>query len=280
MTDPQTKTETPNGRRRKGRSPSYPGISLKTAVERAGVLYERQRRHWEPMGAVTTAWGFKAPTTGPASVSYAALKKFGLLDEEGSGAERKARLSDLAMAILMKPDPLPSIQQAALMPPIHRELWEAYGNDLPSSETLKWELVGQRGFTESGFEDFVRVYRDTIAFAQLRQGRAEPEEPGDSGEAAAEPDAAGPLSYPRSSQPQAGGSAQPTKASAHDSGRDVIRHESPSVVRIPLLLVGGAVITVEGEFPIIEAAWNQMLAVLQAMKPGLVSSAGSESRDS
>ncbi len=73
-------------RKKKGRSPSYPGTSLEVAVRRAQVLYDEERQHAVPMATVTSHWGFRSPSTGPASVAYAALKKFGLLEEEGHGA--------------------------------------------------------------------------------------------------------------------------------------------------------------------------------------------------
>lgn len=39
---------------------------------------------------------------------------------------------------------------------------------------------------------------------------------------------------------------------------------------IPVPVVGGSPVTVAGQFPFTEAAWTQFMAVLQAMKPGLV----------
>ena len=39
---------------------------------------------------------------------------------------------------------------------------------------------------------------------------------------------------------------------------------------IPVPIIGGKPVMIEGEFPISEAAWAQFLAVLAAMKPGLV----------
>jgi hypothetical protein len=51
---------------------------------------------------------------------------------------------------------------------------------------------------------------------------------------------------------------------------------SRNVLTIPVPIVGGKSVTIEGEFPISEAAWSQFLAVLNAMKPGLVQAAGLE----
>lgn len=151
----------------KGRSPSYPGIPLEVAIARARTIYDKEGRHPAPMGAITGHWGYKSPTTGPASVTYAALIKFGLLTAEGTGVDRLGRLSQLAMDILVKPNPSDEIREAALHPPIHAEMWSEYGPDLPSDENLRYRLVAQRGFTENGCQDFIRQYRDTVTFAKL-----------------------------------------------------------------------------------------------------------------
>ena len=57
---------------------------------------------------------------------------------------------------------------------------------------------------------------------------------------------------------------------------------SGNVLTIPVPIIGGKPVTVEGEFPISEAAWTQFMAVLNAMKPGLVRDSepdGPEQRD-
>ena len=46
---------------------------------------------------------------------------------------------------------------------------------------------------------------------------------------------------------------------------------SGNTLTIPVPVIGGAPVPIEGEFPISEAAWSQFMAVLNAMKPGLVS---------
>lgn len=45
---------------------------------------------------------------------------------------------------------------------------------------------------------------------------------------------------------------------------------SGNLLTIPVPIIGDKPVTVEGEFPISEAAWSQFIAVLNAMKPGLV----------
>ncbi|MEO8267256.1 MAG: hypothetical protein ABI706_17275 [Ilumatobacteraceae bacterium] len=235
----------------RGRSPSYPGAALETAVQRARTAYEKLRQHPAPIKSFTDLWGFKSSTTGPASLTVAALKKYGLLDYEGSGDARTARLTDLAVAILMKPDPMPGIQQAALTPPIYREMWDKYHNDVPPEEALRYEFVVQRGFTENGFRDFLRIYRDTISFAKLDipQQAELPQED----EFLFEPDHEEPDPLRKTDKRQ--------------------REERPSDSRATAYTVPvepGLNVTVEGRFPLTPKAWTQFMAVLAAMRPALV----------
>jgi hypothetical protein len=156
-------------KKHKGRSPSYPGISLDAAIEKAQVVYQQQNKHFGPVAAINAAWGY-APKSGPGTVALAALKKFDLLEDEGVAAQRKARLTELARLILLKPageERQQAIREAALRPPIHAELWEKYGGNLPADDNLRYELVGERGFTESGATEFLAEFRRTIEFAQL-----------------------------------------------------------------------------------------------------------------
>jgi hypothetical protein len=46
-----------------------------------------------------------------------------------------------------------------------------------------------------------------------------------------------------------------------------------SMFRFTIPLPGGRHLLIEGDFPVSEAEWDQFVAVLDAMKPGLVSMA-------
>jgi hypothetical protein len=244
-------------RRPSGRSPSFPAINLETAIRRARELYERERQHPTHVETIVHHWGYKG-MTGPANLSVAALKKFGLLTDEGKGAERRGRLTHLAVEIIANPDHAAraeAIKQAALTPTAHRELWDRYGNELPSDANLRWELVRQRGFTEGGAEDFIRGYKQTVAFAQLEASDRSPRTANDAPVAddshAVLPDAHEPASPVASSEPA-----------------DTRTQSSAS--RFPIPIFNGGTVVVEGEFPLSEEDWNQFMAVLSAMKPALV----------
>jgi hypothetical protein len=256
-------------RKKRGRSPSYPAISLREAIEKARRIYDIEKRNSAPVPAIAEHLGYTAGS-GSANVVISALKKFGLLEYEGSGGSRAARLTDLALNILLdeRDDPserLASIREAALKPSIHRTMWEEYEASLPSDSTLRFKLLRELGFTEGAVDDFIAQMRQTFAFAGLN---------GDS-ESDREPDALAPTSRgdgvgtaPSATTPS---THQPTAAvvdqqSAASSGP---QSTSPSrAVQIPL--PNGGWVVLDGPFPLTEEAWTYMTAVLAAMKPGLV----------
>lgn len=254
-------SENTAARKLKSRSPAYPAINLETAIQRARQLYDKERRHSAPVLTVVSHWGYTS-TNGAALGALAALKKYGLLDEEGSGEDRKAGLSRLADDILMNPDGAKrseAIQEAALRPAIHREIWDKYHLDLPSEKNLLWELTRDRGFTERGAAEFIRIYRATITFAKL----------GDSfrtGGPAAAPDN-------RRAEDDIDDDDWDPQPESPSPERRRVTAETTKSYAIPLVDNGS--ITVEGQFPITERDWNQFMAVLAAMKPGLVSTSTS-----
>src|SRR5688500_13312680 len=118
-------TDQSDRKRPRHRSPAYPSIDLRTAIERAATIYKAEKRHPAPVAVMVHHCGYD--TTSSAGLrAIAALKQFGLLLEEGSNEERQLRLSELALDILIadseeSPQRLHAIKTAALSPPIHRK---------------------------------------------------------------------------------------------------------------------------------------------------------------
>ena len=170
-------TESP-AKRSRTRSPSYPYLDLPTALEKVTVLWNVEGRHPAAVSVAMQHWGYKEDSsTGYSCV--AALKKFGLVDHDGMGETRQIRLSALALAILLDRDPASAdrrdaLRRAALNPRIHAELWERYGADLPSDQTLRRFLVIERNFNEASVDELLAEYKATVAFAGLGRGAAAP----------------------------------------------------------------------------------------------------------
>jgi hypothetical protein len=133
------------------RSPSYPAFSLGQSIEWLRELYAAQRQHAAPIETAVRHWGYKGPN-GKTNLIISSLKKFGLIVDSGSGRARKIQVTDAGRRILEHPDPSEreaAIQKAALLPPIHREMWEKYGRDMPPDDTWIWNLKEDRDFTDT-----------------------------------------------------------------------------------------------------------------------------------
>lgn len=232
-------------RKKRPRSPSYPGISLEQAIERARVIYDREGRNAAPFEAILEDWGY-SPKSGAGSVVLAALRKYGLLVYEG----QTARLSDLALRILWdeedSEDRRTAIKEAALKPSLHAELWREYEGSLPSDATLRTALRRRR-FAETAIPEVIDVFRSTLAFAQLTEADRLADKNGEG--------SGSPVGSPVSSALQ----APPLRKAPPGS---------PPTIQLPLL--GGTVVTIQASGPVTEDAWEQMMTVLTALKPGFV----------
>jgi hypothetical protein len=154
------------------RSPAYPYIDLEEAVSRAAQVNESVRRGTASSEFLAALWGYGEKSSG-GRMTVAALKKFGLLEEIGRDGPRQLRLTKLALTILLSDGPghreerLRALQDAALAPAIHRDLYERWGPNHPPDSAIKLYLVRDREFNEAAVNDFIKQYKRTIAFARL-----------------------------------------------------------------------------------------------------------------
>jgi hypothetical protein len=130
-------------------------------------------------------------------------------------------------------------------------LWERFGGSLPSDSNLHHTLIFEYHFTDNGATEFVRQFKATIAFAKL----------GDDDDVPPSREV---------SLPTVVSHAEPVTARrVPESVTTYV--PSPSGRALPIPIMGS------DQWPtlylpsrISEADWNQMIAVLQAMKPGIV----------
>jgi hypothetical protein len=175
MTDTQANGATAKAdkKAREGRSPGFPIIDLKKALERAEQFRVAEGKHSAPVASARKAWKFGEESV-IARRTIAALGYFGLFADEGAGESRKVRLTETALKILLDKQPVSPerdqlIQDVALKPALHKELWEKWNNELPSDATIETFLVRDRGFSSGGAADFMAEYKNTLAFAKLDQ---------------------------------------------------------------------------------------------------------------
>ena len=148
----------------KTRSPRYPQVSLREAIERIHAVYLKEDRHKADKEVIAKDLGYNG-LNGASLGMLAALKHYGLLETAGDGL----RISDDAVAILElsrnDPERAEAIQKAAFTPKLFAELFALYGSKLPSDENLRLTLI-RRGFNSKAAASVVRTYRDTISLVQ------------------------------------------------------------------------------------------------------------------
>jgi hypothetical protein len=243
--------------RSRHRSPSYPGIGLADAIERARVLYTEDRMNAAPIDVAYGHWGYKSRSS-VGSITIAALKKFGLLDDEGSGAQRMVRLTEPARRIVLgSEDRAELIRVAALSPTIHAELWERHSDGLPSRDNLRRYLIIERGFNERAVDDFIDQFLATLEFAGLL--------PGDTMSASTTdtPPSEDAVTSPPTT------SAPPLTPELEQQLATVPVGIGVRVFALPISRKQQALLHVPANLD--ERGWEQMIAVLNAMKPGILS---------
>jgi hypothetical protein len=148
----------------KGRSPRYPQVTLKEAMERVRMLYAKEHRHKADKEVVAKDLGY-AGLNGASLGMIAALKHYNLIEYVGDGL----RVSDDAVTILELPhgnaERAEAIKRVAFAPKLFAELSEIYGSKLPSDENLRLYLV-RKGFGDKAANSVVRTYKDTISLVQ------------------------------------------------------------------------------------------------------------------
>ncbi len=167
--------ETAVERSRRVRSPAYPSMGLKDALEKARVVYDKDKAFSAKVDVVLRHWGYTNPTSGRAQGALSALKQFGLLDETGTPGNREIKLSAIALSIIQdkvpdSPERARAIKTAALKPKIYAELWSKWGPDLPSVENIETYLVRDRQYNEDAVKGLIDDYKATIQFAKLEIG--------------------------------------------------------------------------------------------------------------
>lgn len=156
---------------KRDRSPAYPFISLKTAMDRLSAFEAKFGRHPAPLEKAGIAWDLK-PDSSQAAQTLSAMKYFGLLEYAGSTEHRAAVITEQARNYLrtqqatLKADMLKSF---ALKPKSMQNYWAKWNADRPIDEICLDELMLKDSYTEVAAKLFLRVYDETIAFSGLAQ---------------------------------------------------------------------------------------------------------------
>lgn len=159
-------------KKRRDRSPSFPYISLREAVEKLEAFYRQFTRHPARIHVIAPILGYSPKSSSLLRV-IAALKSFGLIDDAGSGTDKKVSVSDLGVRIVA--DKRPGIRDEAIRQAFnacdifasHRDKW---GPRRPPNDACESELHLDHGFTSDAARKFISVYDDSVAYAGIWDG--------------------------------------------------------------------------------------------------------------
>ena len=143
----------------KTRSPSYPAIGLKDALERVRLVYNKDYQNKLPKQVVAEHMGYKG-LSGASLPVLAALRKYGLLEGRGNDTQ----VSDLALAIIAHqpgaPERIEAIKMAARSPELFAELDDKFQEGKASDVAIRSYLLTQK-FIPVAADATIRAYRET-----------------------------------------------------------------------------------------------------------------------
>ncbi len=152
------------------RSVAYPGLTLQKAIDRAQVFWDAEGKNIAPISSAIEHWKY-GPKSSGGKLAVAALTHFGLLEATGSKEDRRVKITERAMQIILSPDEkikAQAIKECAAMPRIYSDLLKKWNADnFPSNQTIKFYLIKEKDFNPNTVEAFIKDFTETIKFAKL-----------------------------------------------------------------------------------------------------------------
>lgn len=150
------------------RSPRYPAISLKDAIEKAAAVYKADRRNKIPKQLVAEHMGYGG-LNGASLGVISAVNKYGLLDGGRDSMWITPRTVDILEREVGDPERAAALRAAAFEPALFRELAESFEGHV-SDAALRSYLIAKRDFLPDSAVKLIRAYRDTMAFVDAESG--------------------------------------------------------------------------------------------------------------
>ncbi|RWG11400.1 MAG: hypothetical protein EOQ55_28560 [Mesorhizobium sp.] len=154
-------------------STRFPFISLEKALSKAQQLFEGDRTG-KPMPVVTAfeLWGYSAKSSGGFQTT-GALKYYGLLEDEGSNADRKLKLTNAARRYFLdERDETRAAMLAdfALNPPLFRWLWtkDGWSEGIPADTVARSHLKIERNLNDQSARSLLAIFKENVQFAGLK----------------------------------------------------------------------------------------------------------------
>ena len=232
------------------RSPNYPGTDLEESIQVLTPLYQGVGRGQFTPADAAKAWSYNS-TAGPVKIRLAALRQFGLI--EGKKGEHR-RLSARALTLILRNQASREYQQALREAAFTPQLFADLDTSMPGAapDALRQHLIVERSFTDEGANRLIEVFKSTMNLAKPHDyDNMEAHDTDDDSEE--EDEMVLRVQPPRSPPPA---SAPPT---------------DPDTRSVVIPLPGTTWATLKAPFPISTTNWDQMMNMLNALKPGLTS---------
>jgi hypothetical protein len=237
------------------RSPGYPMISLEEAIQKAKILWDKDKNNYIPLVAAYEHLGYKAKGSYGTRI-MSALKKFDLISEKQDDIKLTDEAVDLALHNPSDERYIEIIKKLALKPTIYEKIFNKYNGTLPSDATLRIELIKEHGFNPESVEDFLISFRKSIEFAGLSQDNKELEKGG---------------------KDRIPPNKEDRMIMSKDLGHGI--DSSKLVIEIPIPLSPTELVTIKAPYPLTESQWQQMVSILDAYKPSFVQVQGQKENE-
>lgn len=145
------------------RSPRYPRVELKKAIDMVRRLYEGVHQSKVDADSAAQVIGYSNSSSGAAAGALGALRQYGLVD----GLRGDVAVSDLAMRILQpmnENEHIEAVHEAANKPEVFSHILQQFGGEPPKSDApILAFLVRQQGFSQSGASEVTDIFRSTFS---------------------------------------------------------------------------------------------------------------------
>lgn len=141
------------------RSPNYPAISLREAIDRVGQLFSKAHTKLISREQAVEAMGYDG-LHGASLGAVSAVLKYDLLDK----VDKQVKVSERAMSIIAPhndEERQTAIRDAAFSPPLFGEIYERFLGEIPNDEKLRSFLL-RKNFSSSALDRVIRSYRETM----------------------------------------------------------------------------------------------------------------------
>jgi hypothetical protein len=158
-----------------GAGTRFPFINLEKAIGRAQELFNADQKGREiALGAAFAVWEYSEKSSGGFQ-TIAALKMYGLLR---SGDTRKVGLTDAALRYFRderEEEKNKLVREFALKPKLISALWTDWHATPPADTIARSHLKAERGLNEQSARSLLSIYKENLAFTQLKAGDKVPE---------------------------------------------------------------------------------------------------------